>query len=410
MANGIPSSGGVTDPGRLTPGWADVSIKARLRVIRRLRHLIASRPGKLYGEIQRPSEETLVSEILPLLEACRFLEQRAEAILAPRREESGRPLWLAGTTLEIRREPLGRVLIVGPSNYPLLLVAVQTLQALAAGNSVVVKPGRAAGPVLSAFVEMLFEAGLPRNVCRLLDENPLSAEAAIQAGVDKVVLTGSSATGAKVLSLLAPSATPSVMELSGLDACIVLEGADIELAAQAIRFGSSFNGGNTCIAPRRLFAHQSLAGALSKLLPADRRVSSFSRVSEAVAAANASDFALGATIFGPAAQARNVASQLYCGVVVINDMIVPTADPRVPFGGRAHSGFGVTRGAEGLLEMTAVKAVCIRRGRSRPHLQPRRRNDAELFEAYIGAAHSRSLASRARHLVKFVRAAMKRNH
>ena len=54
----------------------------------------------------------------------------------------------------------------------------------------------------------------------------------------------------------------------------------------------------------------------------------------------------------------------------MNDVIVPTADPRLPFGGRKHSGFGVTRGAEGLLEMTVLKCVTVRRGRFRPHLDP----------------------------------------
>jgi len=81
----------------------------------------------------------------------------------------------------------------------------------------------------------------------------------------------------------------------------------------------------------------------------------------AVRAANSCRFALGASVFGPPAVARSVGRRLRAGCVVVNDLIVPTADPRLPFGGAGASGFGATRGAEGLLEMTRAQAVVSRR-------------------------------------------------
>jgi acyl-CoA reductase-like NAD-dependent aldehyde dehydrogenase len=100
-------------------------------------------------------------------------------------------------------------------------------------------------------------------------------------------------------------------------------------------------------------------------------------------------YALGATIFSrDEFSARSLATRVRAGVVVVNDMIVPTADPRLPFGGRGRSGFGVTRGAEGLLEMTAPKVVSLRSGKSRRHFEPSQPGDAELFAAYIQAAHT----------------------
>ena len=68
--------------------------------------------------------------------------------------------------------------------------------------------------------------------------------------------------------------------------------------------------------------------------------------------------------------ARRLAVRIRAGTVTINDLIAPTADPRLPFGGRGQSGYGVTRGAEGLLELTCVKTTSLRRGRLRPHYQP----------------------------------------
>ena len=79
-------------------------------------------------------------------------------------------------------------------------------------------------------------------------------------------------------------------------------------------------------------------------------------------------YALGATVFGAKKLANRFAGRLDAGCVVVNDMIAPTADPRVAFGGRRASGFGTTRGAEGLLEMTQVKSVVTQASGWLPHL------------------------------------------
>lgn len=402
-----------TDTGCLTAmrfaqaGWAARPLQSRLEVIAAARRELA-RDGLLLAEqVPRPPEQTMVSEVIPLLEACRFLEREAPTLLATRRHGwRGRPWWLNGVHLEVRREPLGVVLVVGPSNYPLLLAAVQTLQALAAGNAVIIKPGAGATPVLRRFVDCLETAHLPQGVLSITDESPEQAEAAIRDGVDKVFLTGSTNTGRKVLSTLVATTTPAVMELSGDDAAIILPHADLALATAAIRFGRRFNGGNTCIAPRRVIAVAPAARDVASKLP-DVDVCEAPTVTAAIDIANSSPFGLGASIFGPERDALSVAARLRCGVVVINDMIVPTADPRMPFGGRGASGFGVTRGAEGLLEMTCVKAVAVRRSRWLPHLNPSRAADADLFAAFAGLLHAGGgLAERwqwARRLVAAVR-------
>ena len=90
---------------------------------------------------------------------------------------------------------------------------------------------------------------------------------------------------------------------------------------------------------------------------------------EAIRADEMCPYALGATIFSRSqAAARHLAANIRAGSIVINDLIVPTADPRIPFGGSMRSGYGVTRGAEGLLEMTRPKVLQTRRGGIPPHL------------------------------------------
>ena len=107
----------------------------------------------------------------------------------------------------------------------------------------------------------------------------------------------------------------------------------------------------------------------------------------ALEAADACSYALGASMFGPAAAARALAGQVRAGSVCVNDLIVPTADPRLPFGGRGRSGFGSTRGELGLLEMTVPKAVSVRRGRFRPHLNRATPRDAVLFAHMMALLH-----------------------
>ena len=452
--------------------WGESPLRERLRVIRRALHEIAERAEAMASAVDRgrnrTSGETMTAEVVPLADACRFLEKNAARILAARRLGTrGRPLWLTRVQVQIRREPLGVVLVIGPSNYPLFLPGVQALQALAAGNAVLLKPGRGGAAAALAFAGCLEAAGLDGRLCPVLDESPEAAALAIEAGIDKVVLTGSAQTGRAVLAQLAPRVVPATMELSGCDAAFLLEDADVSLAARALCFGLRLNGGATCISPRRVFVvrdraqelERALAAAMQdddgvpvdagtearlrelvaealeqgarlvagdasgsqvsaplvladaspemRLLREDVMAPVLSLVSvrdadEALAAADRCPYALGATAFGSEASARRVAGRVSAGVVVINDMIVPTADPRVPFGGRRQSGFGVTRGAEGLLEMTAVKVVLERSGRQRPHLRASADEVSGLARAYLDAAHGRSAGGRVRAFFRLI--------
>ena len=457
--------------------WAKLPIRKRLEVLQRARFAIAHMSDAFSDAIPshlcRTPADTRVAEILPLLAACRFLERRAEKILGVRRLGSrGRPFWLRGLTSEVQRAPYGVVLIFGPTNYPLFLPGVQTLQALAAGNAVVLKPGHGGGPIAKLFAETLYAAGLPRSLLELTDDSIEAAEEALRSSVDKVIFTGSAQTARTVLRLCAEKIIPCVVEASGCDAVVALPSANLKRVVMAITFGMRLNGSATCMAPRRLLLlgasedrKKLLVGMLStafdecgpthlsdalranldemlheaerlgacvrgstheeqrpilvtevkpgmRLAQADLlapvlSVIDVSSEAEVLAAQKACPFALTASIFGDEVEAKCMASALNVGNVLINDIIVSTVDPRIPFGGRKESGYGATRGTEGLLEMTAAKVVTVQRSKSVRPYEGTEDQHSELFDGVILASHSQTIRQRGQGLAKAVGAAMR---
>ena len=430
--------------------WNACSHRQRCKVVAKARHEIAAmaeRLVELCTTDQRPEPvETVSAELLPLCSALRFVGSKGPRILKSRGVGFlGRPLWLLGVSSEVHRQPLGKVLILAAWNYPLLLPGVQMAQALAAGNSVLLKPAPGCEAVSALLVDAFYRAGVPQSVLTLLGSETQAAQDAIDSGVDLVVLTGGTQTGRSVMARCAEKLTPSIMELSGCDALVVGPGANLDRVAGAIAFGLSINGGATCIGPRRIIvspeSHPQLVAAirdriadlpLATLHPSARAAASnlvhdaivrgavdcitgekpaiaatieqirptvldgvgrdwpiasadiFAPVASILVAdnddkiveiVNGCRYRLAAAVFGSAAWASRLAGRLDVGHVSINDVIFPTADPRVPFGGCGSSGFGVTRGAEGLLAMTRPKVVARHRGPIYMHLMPRKETD-----------------------------------
>lgn len=445
--------------------WVSTPLKARLRVLRAARHLMAARAEEfcesISPQLARTKADTLATELLPLLAGCKFLEREAGRILAPKKLGiSGRPLWMTGVAAEIQRVALGHVLVIGPSNFPLFIPGSHVLQALAAGNRVTWKPGAGGGAVAQLMARMLVEAGLPVSALTVTDESVEAAREALAAGPEKVIFTGSTKTSQSLLAGLAETATPAVLELSGADAIVVSPTADLEQVTKAVAFGLRLNGGAVCMSPRRLFATPSTMTALRPLLqealakvpgvaldagtaarlrtmldeaiaggaevqgvfaPEAQRPLVIDRATTGMKIAGSDVFApvlslleaesmmhvpamyaqcaygLTVSIFcarGTEKKARMLGEMLNAGTLLINDIIAPTADPRVPFGGRGASGYGVTRGAEGLLEMTAVKTVLTRRGGVMLHLDPTSDADVPMFAGMIRAMHGKGFAMR----------------
>jgi acyl-CoA reductase-like NAD-dependent aldehyde dehydrogenase len=430
--------------------WAVLPVRRRLAPVRAVRRLLVTEyPGlcaAVARDLGKPLEETLAAEVIPLADACRFLEREAGRLLRPRRVPSGqRPVWLWGQIDTVHRRPRGLVGVIGTWNYPLMLNGLQILQALTAGNGVVWKPSEVAPSSAAALFDLLNRAGFPEGLLQRLEATREAGRELAEADVDHIVFTGGAANGRELAARLGRRLVSSTLELSGCDAMVVLDDADLALAARAARFGVTLNRGQTCVAVRRVLVDRAVYAAFIEALrplmaglpplplalegqvrQADQLVREalaegarllaepppaagngvaglcpvrvvldarpdmalcreasfapvcavlpFDGVAEALRMEAQCPYALGASVFTRSpVRAAQLAAQLRAGMVTVNDVIVPTAHPATPFGGRGASGWGVTQGAEGLREMTVPQVVSEHRGlfaKLRPYYDP----------------------------------------
>lgn len=158
----------------------------------------------------------------------------------------------------VHPEPLGNVLVMSPWNYPLLLSLEPAVDAIAAGNTVVIKPS-AYSPASSRVVAEIVETALPEDYAAVVTGGREENAALLEEKWDKIFFTGSKTVGRTVLEKAAKHLTPCTLELGGKSPCIVDQDAKIELAARRIVFGKFLNCGQTCVAPDYVFVHKSVA-------------------------------------------------------------------------------------------------------------------------------------------------------
>jgi acyl-CoA reductase-like NAD-dependent aldehyde dehydrogenase len=467
---------------RAQEAWSRLPIRRRLPLVRSFRHLLVEQCDALCAAVARdldkPTHETLACEVLPLADACRFLERRAAHLLRPRRvSPRWRPLWLWGQSDSVLRRPRGVVAIIGTWNYPLYLNGTQIVHALTAGNAVVWKPSEVAPASAVVLHDLLLRAGFPAELCSMLEPTRQAGEALTEADIDHLVFTGSAATGRAIARKLGERLISSTLELSGCDALFVLKDADVPLAARAAWFGATLNRGQTCLASRRMFVQRdvypafvdalrneaSKASAVALALTAQTQLAArlvrealaeggrllleppsvaddhcppqvvidarpemalcreasfapiaavlpFDSVEEALRMEEQCPYALGAAIFSKDdRRARRLAESLRAGMVTINDVIVSTAHPATPFGGRHASGWGSTQGAEGLLEMTVPQVIGTRAGSFRPHYELALGQDAqrqeEMLRGLLQSTHAPTWLQRVRGWRRLLRGA-----
>ena len=157
----------------------------------------------------------------------------------------------------MRPSPYGTVLIMSTWNYPVLLTLDPLIDALAAGNTAVVKPS-AYSPATSAVLgEMLSDAFKPEEVA-VITGGRAENSALLECDLDYIFFTGSLVVGHEVMRRAAENLTPVTLELGGKSPCIVDETADVKLAARRIVFGKYLNCGQTCVAPDHVYCHKTV--------------------------------------------------------------------------------------------------------------------------------------------------------
>ena len=151
--------------------------------------------------------------------------------------------------------PYGNVLIMSPWNYPFLLTIDPLVDAIAAGNTAIVKPS-AYSPATGAVVEKILTECFPPEYVAVVTGGRKENAALLEQKFDLIFFTGSQNVGKEVLRHAAETLTPAVLELGGKSPCIVDETANIPLAAKRIVFGKFLNCGQTCVAPDYILCHE----------------------------------------------------------------------------------------------------------------------------------------------------------
>ncbi|WP_405495442.1 aldehyde dehydrogenase family protein [Nocardia sp. NBC_00511] len=239
--------------------WGARSVADRVAVLAGLPQLLFDNLERLTavisGENGKPRAEAVAHELVPAIALARHHLDSAEAVLGPQRIPT--PIAPYRKAIRVHR-PYGVVVAIAPWNLPFLIPFSQVLPALIAGNAVILKPSELTPGVAEALVEVIAATGLPSGVLQLaVGDGSLGAEL-VAGQPDKVLFTGSVATGRAVMAAAARFPIPVGLELGGVDAAIVLDDADLEFTTSAVAWGATFNGGQACCSIERVLVHESL--------------------------------------------------------------------------------------------------------------------------------------------------------
>jgi acyl-CoA reductase-like NAD-dependent aldehyde dehydrogenase len=242
------------------PGWEELGFEGRARVLRRAQKWTTDNSDRIIrtivSETGKTYEDAQLAEVSYAALAFGFWAKHAPRYLADERVRTASP-FVIGRKLIVRYAPVGVVGVIGPWNYPLTNSFGDCIPALAAGNSVVLKPASLTPMTSLLMAEALQECGLPEDVF-LVATGGGDAGSAMIDHVDFVMFTGSTEVGKKVMERAARTLTPVGLELGGKDPMIVLADADIERAANAAVYYSMQNGGQTCISVERAYVEEAV--------------------------------------------------------------------------------------------------------------------------------------------------------
>ena len=253
--------------------WGQTSAGKRARMLHALADAIEAR-GQQLAEIEVRDNGKLLREMSAQLKAVPGW-YRYFAGLADKIHGETIPMEKPSLFNYTVREPLGVIACITPWNSPLFLLTMKAAPALAAGNTLVVKPSEHASASTLEFMKCFEDAGFPAGVINVVTgSGAISGDALVRhAGVDRVSFTGSGTAGARVAAAAVAHFADVGLELGGKSANIVFEDADLDAAAPGLLSGIFAAGGQTCVAGSRALVHRSIYQAmLQRLLERTRTI------------------------------------------------------------------------------------------------------------------------------------------
>ncbi|HEU4359900.1 MAG TPA: succinic semialdehyde dehydrogenase [Mycobacterium sp.] len=239
--------------------WARRPVKERCAIIERYRDLVINNRDFLMDVAQAETgkaRSAAQEEIVDIMLNARYYARQAAKLLAPKRVQGLLP-GIVKTV--VNHQPKGVVGVISPWNYPMTLSISDSIPALLAGNAVVIKPDSQTPYCTLANAELLYQAGLPREVFAVVPGPGSVVGTAIVANCDYLMFTGSTATGRSLAEQCGRRLIGFSAELGGKNPMIVTKGADLAEVAKAATRACFANAGQLCISIERIYVERDVA-------------------------------------------------------------------------------------------------------------------------------------------------------
>lgn len=240
-----------------------LSIDFRIEMLKKLRNVIHKYEKEiaqaLKADLGKSEYESYMCETGLVLSEISYMISHVRKFA--RKHHVHTPLAQFASVSYKQASPYGNTLIMSPWNYPLLLTIDPLADAIAAGNTAIVKPS-AYSPATSALIDKMIKECFPGEYVAVVTGGRKENAALLEKKFDFIFFTGSQNVGKEVLRHAAEYLTPAVLELGGKSPCIVDKTAKIKLAAKRIVFGKYLNCGQTCVAPDYILCHESVKDSL----------------------------------------------------------------------------------------------------------------------------------------------------
>ncbi|MBN1272663.1 MAG: aldehyde dehydrogenase family protein [Candidatus Aminicenantes bacterium] len=259
------------------PVWKRTGIEKKRMLFRRAKSILLERAediaGLICAEKGTPSTEAMAVEVMTGLEHLDYYIRRLAHLLKPKKA-SPYVAFFKHKKSRFHFEPVGPTLVISPWNFPFLIPFLEVTAALAAGNTVVLRPSSTT-PLSSLKIgEIFFEAGFPPGVVNIVNTERRESEELVSSPLIRtIVFTGGITTGRRIMELASKNLTDVILELGGKDPMIVCRDADLDRAAGGAVWGAFMNTGQSCGSVERLYVDQKIAETfIDKVLSLAKRL------------------------------------------------------------------------------------------------------------------------------------------